>query len=942
MAVITLNQDYPPSDNIEFKGGHFMRRYLGAVLIGIPLLVFFIATRGVGQKGGEKDDPLVANERRAAFAWMTGLGYPDTKDLKFVLVATGDWVQYGNKDPENRFQYGFLMEEKGASFKILSLNLEAQTFEKTPANMPAYKKVDFEVLELGKEALTLLKNLQDEAKKEMKPGLRMGNIFGPSLWERTEVFLLAWACSQRGLDDAAAKLYNHARSPKYNRYGEDQEKPVKTLQEKVADDLAYIEMWRAVLAFGNPQVPRRELNERFERIVKNFPKSQYHARARETAVLLKQMIQEDEEHAARRKKGKPFDQLTKKEQIAELIFQLRDQPGHQFMQPGWCDIFMTFAGGKDTPAHRLVDIGYDAVPQLVEVLDDKRFSRAVGFHRNFYFSHEVLRVGECAQTILERIAGVSFDKPRFAKDSNDLKGKDLVRAEVKVWYAEIQKKGEKAFLMEATERGDDFSSEMAERLVKKFRSAALPVLMKGAKATKVGHVRATLVGLIASYKGEPSLQFLLAEAKDGPLGQPRLTAAEELHKLGRPEGLAAMMAWWRDGVVDARKRGKERDEDPAGWASYIADFLANCGEVEAINALAKDLRNRPIALRLEVISVLGGSGTFRSDKTPAKEPAKVAAAVEALLVAALDDTEEYVGMSGSWNGKEYADPRICDMAGHVLNQLDAKKYSFDLAAQLGPRNRQLVIMKNVWRSANQLPLLPVPELRKIAPVPADKLDPLLDRYRTSAGDKRLAVRDEIEKLGLSALPGVLERRDKTTDKSEQAAWSDLAKRLSCIVAEVEFADRSVKPDARVAKLAAKITGKPFDAKTFIQTVGSILKSPPEGVQGVRVVALRQGDGTGFSVMFHLLGSANPRNAQGPPTQWGFSERVRLGKDVIRSQFGAMSAPAPWIEGNYPDLEKVLAVLGAIDPGRVPSLPARIYAAISNEFVSAASLVRPLA
>jgi len=435
-----------------------------------------------------------------------------------------------------------------------------------------------------------------------------------------------------------------------------------------------------------------------------------------------------------------------------------------------------------------------------------------------------------------------------------------VRAEIKAWYAELQKKGEKGFLIEATERGDDNSSEMATRLVKKYPKDALPILMKGARAAKIGHVRATIVGLIASFNGEASLQFLLAELKDGPLAQPRLTAAEELHKLGRPEGLAAMIAWWRS-RVDPKKSEKEHDEDPAEWAHYFASFLANCGEVEAIHALGKDLNKQPISSRLGVISVLGGMDGGRFEKTiPAKDPVKMAAAVEALLVTALDDTEE------SSSSKDFPETRVCDAAAQVLNQLHPKEYAFDRAAQLGIRNRQLVVLKNVWRSANQLPPLPVPEPRKIVPVAADKLRPLLDRYLDSAGEKRLSARDEIEKLGLGTLPGVLERRDKTSNKSEQAIWSDLAKRLSCLVAEIELGDRSVKPDARVAKLLEKIKGKPFDAKTFIQTLGQIIKSPPGGVQGIRVVALRPGDGTGFSVTFDLLAPARASSAKGPPTQ----------------------------------------------------------------------------
>jgi hypothetical protein len=391
--------------------------------------------------------------------------------------------------------------------------------------------------------------------------------------------------------------------------------------------------------------------------------------------------------------------------------------------------------------------------------------------------------------------------------------------------------------------------------------------MKGARACKEGTARATLVKLVASSKGDEPLQFLLTELKDGPLAQPRLYAAQELHKRGRPEGLSAMIAWW--------KKGSEPDvgeADPASWSHYIAEYLANCGEVEGIEALAKDLCKRP----------------------------------EDLLVAALDDTEERRGESGSRNGKEYSDPRVCDIAGHVLSELYPKKYAFDLSAPLAARNRQLVIIKNVWRGENKLPPLPVPEPRKVSPIPAETLRPILDRYLAAGGEKRLAVRSEIEELGLGALPGVIERRDKASEKADQALWSELASRLASIVTEVEFAKQSAKPNAAAEKRLESLKGKPFDARAFIETIGLMLRNAPNGAQGVYVVALRAGDSSGFSLKFELL--ANPKNAQGPPTQWGSSEKVRVGKDHLRGQISASSDEgiAQWRDGKYPDLEKVLA------------------------------------
>src|SRR5581483_5181569 len=215
-----------------------------------------------------------------------------------------------------------------------------------------------------------------------------------------------------------------------------------------------------------------------EHFLKNFPDSEYQPRAQETAALLFQILAEDREHA--RKAGPPLEQLGKKERIAELIFRLRDQNGHQWSQPGSCDVFMTADGKEDSPAHRLVRFGYDAVPQLIEALDDQRFTRSVGFHRDFYFSHHVLRVGDAALQVLEHIAHRSFYRRGHTNEAMVKDGKTAtVKAAVRAWYAELQKKGEKRLLREAVECGDEQSYYQGERLLEKYPGEAAAALIKG-------------------------------------------------------------------------------------------------------------------------------------------------------------------------------------------------------------------------------------------------------------------------------------------------------------------------------------------------------------------------------------------------------------------------------------------------------------------------------
>jgi hypothetical protein len=93
-----------------------------------------------------------------------------------------------------------------------------------------------------------------------------------------------------------------------NGYGVDSDQPPKKpLQELVATDLAHAEMWRGVLAFGDPAIPRTQLLKSFEHIVKHYPATDQHQAAKTTVDLLTKMIKED---AAHEKSAKKFDQLN--------------------------------------------------------------------------------------------------------------------------------------------------------------------------------------------------------------------------------------------------------------------------------------------------------------------------------------------------------------------------------------------------------------------------------------------------------------------------------------------------------------------------------------------------------------------------------------------------------------------------------------------------------
>ena len=168
----------------------------------------------------------------------------------------------------------------------------------------------------------------------------------------------------------------------------------------------------------------------------------------------------------------------------------------------------------------------------------------------------------------------------------------------------------------------------------------------------------------------------------------------------------------------------------------------------------------------------GGMLTFGEGKT-AELPREVQATIEKLLVAELDDTAEQIGVSGSWNGKSFTDPRICDVAANVLSELKPRKYRFDLGAPLMQRDRNIVELKNVWRAVEGMPPLPLPRLREVARVPDDQLRGLLDKLLQAADADRRKVEMRIEALGLGALPGTLEQIKRTRKKADQTVLAQI-------------------------------------------------------------------------------------------------------------------------------------------------------------------------
>ena len=342
-----------------------------------------------------------------AVAWYDSLGFPDTKELPYVRVATGQskWRKLGAQPEENRYVEGFVVQEDPSAFTVFICSVSyfddwTELSEPYPAlttvrfvpktSGPAYQRVGYEVLDFKAVAADVLERVRAQATTP-----RDGLQWGRRVSHRVRIFAFARACLQRAdLLETGSTLMNLAANIPDEQTGEvDPRKFTSTLQQKLGDAV----LTRAEAQFADSAMSWKELLKAYEQFEFRYPANQELAYAKEAAQLLRSAIAEDASHHP-----KPLEQMTPAEEVAEHIYQLRNMGRCQWVMNGHYPVYArSQAGGTDfTPVHRLVDLGYEAVPQLIAALDDRRFTRCMFDFHNTSAAPKVMRVGDVAERIL--------------------------------------------------------------------------------------------------------------------------------------------------------------------------------------------------------------------------------------------------------------------------------------------------------------------------------------------------------------------------------------------------------------------------------------------------------------------------------------------------------------------------------------------------------------
>ena len=661
---------------------------------------------------------------REILAWLETLRFPSLQDCPYVKVTITQTNPQAGEEPGFVRVDGFLLKDSGNAFTIFVIALQENlatyypmsdppfwpltvaTFEKESSK--AKERAAYKILGFEAEASALKKEFSLPNEDKINTDL-WHEGFGRHLSKPAAIAVFASACRQNHIEKLAAELVNGI-SRTYERYLSESEKE-KPFQKFLEDAISESLLWHATLQFGDLTIPRKQLLTTFRDLKERFPHSRHQSAIQETIKLLEPMVREDEEH-----RTKPLAELTEDEKVRELIFQLRDQNGAQEMQPGWSNIFARDdSKNPPSPAARLVKIGYAAVPQLIDALDDSRFTRSVGFHRGFYYSHYILRVGDCAQVILNRIADRSFYEPESTTGTmfNDKKIEETKR-QAQAWWSDFQKKGEKRSLIDAVRAGDENSVSQAEKLLDKYRDVAADAIMAGAQATKSESTRAALVELVGKIEDDATIAFLHREIATGPALKSRLTAARSLFERGDAGGVPAMIDEWNQAVAEIRS-GKPHKFNQEN-VSELAQFLAESGRVDAIKALRDSLPDIAAGIRMAIaggfapLEIKLGAGFYGVGKSAASEGKKSPTAepdfdnsAQALLVSLLDD-DGFLPISGGVGEKElsYSMPRLRDYAGFVLAKRWPQKYHFHWSLYWTENDPQISELKNAWKKGQGL------------------------------------------------------------------------------------------------------------------------------------------------------------------------------------------------------------------------------------------------
>lgn len=835
-------------------------------------------------------------ETGAFFEWFDGLFPPADWAKPFVAYTDGSCSK-GEGEPWKVIEYfGFLAEDAGPSFRVLTFELDVRTLTKSDggedhlegADRVGYSPADLDAFVAGR---------LEAAREAMRVNCSSGwGVETPEYWvhDETRFLALARACWARDRRQAARDLLGAARwmaGATGNR----------TLRVDLGKTVAWVLQGRAIKTLPDPAVGRPALLARLERLATEFPEVDEGPWVRggpgpglrSCVAVLRRMVAEEAAH--RPPEGFP-DRCSPEQHAREWVWRLRDQGGIQTSQPGFCDLFAVEGKARE-PADALLAMGEQAVPALIEVLGDDRWTRGLEGRG------EPLRpytFGDAARQILWSIAGRDFE----------------TRESAEAWWREVREKGMEQVLVEAVRRGDRESPHQARILMKRYPGSAMPALLAGLKASSDWWERGYLALLVGKIEGDGPVAALIEEAMTGPILVGRIEASRALRDRGRPEGLGAM--------VNALKT---MDLHSGVWRfDDLVEDLAGSREMAALRALREGFPKLDLSGKF---LVLGSVFTVaREDPSPSKE---WRAEAEALLADAVDDGEPTWGGADRFGDREVDNLRVRDLAAARLGELRGDPAAAGMPDPPCRRFRWILAILNGWRRAQGLdPHLepPPPSEPHPTPPPDPKVADLL-RSVTAASDSRVraAAVENLRNLGLDVLaPAEEALRGLAPDHPARPVLEDAVRELAFRIGVVRADDTGLPPPEPIRALLRGLRGTALRPEGVVELLMECLRALPPESEGVEIGLERCGEGCGVNLRIRILKPRRgPRRTDRPEPMWTRSETILVsGREIHSRHTGTTrySTPLP-PDGEWESLAEALGRVLGTPPGEPVDVQVRV-------------------
>lgn len=806
---------------------------------------------------------------RAFFAWWDTKGFPDVGKLPFVTLDEPERGVVGDRHSKEREAFpagAFLIRDDGkrvtlflTDLQTLEAPLKAATKgeEKGWNRAVEYRKADLAAW--VRQGLDIVSKEGPEI-----PWFDKSDPFGAHRWsipnQAFRIAVLARALAARG-EDALARtmcdraLHEETRPAMTEQYGDDDPRPrasYESIQASIESESRVVLEER----FGDPRLSWEDLLAAHEAWARAFsPKS---LSAKEGSIPILRRMAEDA-RARKASPPKPLDRQTPPERLQTLIHDLQEVGGTFFDTWGFGGSQTDEKKGPQPANVQLEALGFDAVPALIEALDDVRFTRTLEYyetgHGQYRSSFHVLQVGEMAWMILDRVASGALKAANAGGPPTS--GRPTRRRAAEEWFSTVKARGEKAILIEQIAKGTWESRAAADRLVKLDPEAAVKPLETGILAGGERAGRANLVYVLASLKS-PSAVGAMLRLLDPLRGSEEATVvAASLWKNGKREGLDALIRWWKEAGSPAA------DSSPFGFggfgARHLVGALVGTGDPDAVRALAAGIGTRSTHDRVEIVRAFAPRG-----KDGWREPHEMAMKAEAeplietLLAERLSDGDRAEGlhMGSEGIGDE---PVVGEMAAWTLAERYPSRWKFDEKASEKDRATARVALANRWRAAHGQSSLEETK-PKIDPLPPEKAKPLVAAWLAAGDDEaaREVAEAAIVSAGLGALPAVQAARDALkADEPRRERLDAFVRRLACLTREIHWSQKGPKPNEALTAYVNAMKGQPMTGPWITGLWRQVAEDTPEGATGIDLTFYRPGDGTGGVLDLELTTDRTP-------------------------------------------------------------------------------------